>query len=370
MDNQTQQQIIEHYQDVIIQISSAAGSGTGFYIPQYDVIVTNRHVVESEPEISASGKLFTKVRLQVWYTDTQYDLAFIEAPPGVNFPYIRLGEYSAVKDGDTVIAIGHPYGLSYTATRGVVSKVDRLQEGVKYIQIDAAINPGNSGGPLVNTRGEIIGVNSFIVKGAENLGFALPVLYLEAALKLYEPEKGKIAARCPSCGKLVTQANIDSERYCPVCGTEIYLLPALKKETRIVGVAGKIEQILQILGKDVKLSRNGLNSWDVREGSALIQIIYNPGNHFISLDAHLCQLPGDPEKISSLYQFLLRENGKLREMALGCYQQHIVLSSMIYDQDLEKEHSRDTFLKLFKQADHYDDVLKIEFSCTVRNQEE
>jgi serine protease Do len=102
---------------------------------------------------------------RVWYTDRKHDLAFLEAPKNIAFPDIHLGRYETMKDGDEVVAIGHPYGLNYTATQGVISKVDRIREGLKYIQIDAAINPGNSGGPLVNENGEIIGVNSFIIRG-------------------------------------------------------------------------------------------------------------------------------------------------------------------------------------------------------------
>jgi serine protease Do len=105
----------------------------------------------------------------------------------------------------------------------VISKVDRIRDGLKYIQIDAAINPGNSGGPLVNMKGEIIGVNSFIIRGGDNLGFALPVNYLREALLLYLPNKGHASTRCFSCGFLVTNENIDSKKYCPNCGTEVKL---------------------------------------------------------------------------------------------------------------------------------------------------
>src|SRR5574338_619774 len=102
---------------------------------------------------------------------------------------VKMRNYEETKDGDVVVAIGHPFGLNYTATQGVISKVDRIRDGVKYIQIDAAINPGNSGGPLVNKNGEIIGINSFIIRGGDNLGFALPVNYLREALLLYQPNK-------------------------------------------------------------------------------------------------------------------------------------------------------------------------------------
>ena len=105
-----------------------------------------------------------------------------------------------MKDGDRVLAIGHPYGLNYTATQGVISKVDRIREGLKFIQIDAAINPGNSGGPLVNSEGQVIGVNSFIIRGGDNLGFALPVNYLERSVVYFiMPIRGQASTRCFSC---------------------------------------------------------------------------------------------------------------------------------------------------------------------------
>ncbi|HEX7846511.1 MAG TPA: trypsin-like peptidase domain-containing protein, partial [Chitinophagaceae bacterium] len=172
------QTIIEQYQKAIIQIATQTGTGTGFYVKEFDLIVTNDHVVAGNPEVTITGKSFEKELSRVWYTDRKHDLAFLEAPKGVELPEIKLGRYEEMKDGDAVVAIGHPYGLNYTATQGVISKVDRIREGIKFIQIDAAINPGNSGGPLVNYNGEVIGVNSFIIRGGDNLGFALPVSYL------------------------------------------------------------------------------------------------------------------------------------------------------------------------------------------------
>ena len=98
-------------------------------------------------------------------------------------PVAPLGDSSKVKPGEWAIAIGNPLGLDNTVTAGIISAIQRtnaLGEGqrVPYLQTDAAINPGNSGGPLVNMNGEIIGVNSFIIRGGDNLGFALPVNYL------------------------------------------------------------------------------------------------------------------------------------------------------------------------------------------------
>ncbi|HEY0433916.1 MAG TPA: trypsin-like peptidase domain-containing protein [Chitinophagaceae bacterium] len=363
------QQVIEAYQPAIIQIATQTATGTGFYVKEFDLIVTNEHVVAENAEVTIAGRLFPKKLARVWYTDRKHDLAFLESPREVVFPEVKLGTYESMKDGDPVLAIGHPFGLNYTATQGVISKVDRIRDGLKFIQIDAAINPGNSGGPLVNESAEVIGVNSFIIRGGDNLGFALPVNYLREALQLYLPNKGQPSTRCRSCNYLVTPANIDSQKYCPSCGTEVKLPMIPEKEAEPVGVAKTVEEILKELGKDVKLAREGQNSWTVREGSAKIKISYNPENYFIAGDAYLCQLPVDISRIKPLYDFLLRENYRLNGLVLSCVKQNIVLSSIVYDLDMTKESGIETFQHLFRKADEYDDYLKTQFGCVGRLEE-
>ena len=363
------QHIIEQYQKAIIQIATAGGTGTGFYVKEFDLIVTNAHVVADNAEVTIAGKAFDKALSRVWYTDRKHDLAFLQAPAGVALPEVRLGQYEQMKDGDAIVAIGHPYGLNYTATQGVISKVDRIREGLKFIQIDAAINPGNSGGPLVNMSGEIIGVNSFIIRGGDNLGFALPVNYLHEALQMYFPNKGQASTRCFSCGYLVTTENIDSKKYCPSCGAEATLPEVPEKEVEPVGSAKTIEDILKELGKDVRLAREGVNNWSVKEGSAKIKITYNAENFFIAGDAYLCQMPADAAKIKPLYQFLLQENYRISGLVLSCVKQNIVLSCIIYDLDMTKEGGAESFRNLFQKADYYDDFLKNEYNCLDRLEE-
>ena len=362
-------QIIQKYQKAIIQIATPSGTGTGFYVKEFDLIVTNDHVVSGESEVTIAGKAFEKQFARVWYTDRKHDLAFLSGPVGVELPEIRLGLYEDMKDGDHVVAIGHPFGLNYTATQGVISKVDRIRDGLKFIQIDAAINPGNSGGPLVNQDGEIIGVNSFIIRGGDNLGFALPVSYLRDALQMYLPNKGLATTRCFSCGFLVTQKNIDARKYCPSCGTEVKLPEIPEKQVESVGVAKTIEDILKELGKDVRLAREGANTWSVKEGSAKIKITYNSENYFIAGDAYLCQMPADATKIKPLYQFLLQENYRVNGLVLSCVKQNIVLSCIIYDLDISRNTGAEAFRNLFKQADYYDDHLKKEYACLERLEE-
>ena len=359
----TTQQIIELYRPAIIQIATQTSTGTGFYVKEFDLIVTNEHVVNKTSEVTIAGRLFEKRLARAWYIDKKHDLAFLQAPEGIQLPDVKLGDYKSVHDGEVVVAIGHPFGLNYTATQGVISKVDRIREGVKYIQIDAAINPGNSGGPLVNKQGEIIGVNSFIIRGGDNLGFALPVSYLREALELYAPHRGTPSTRCHSCSYLVLPENIDATKYCPFCGTEIKLPMATEREAKPVGIAKMVEEILGELNKDVKLARDGNNNWSVKEGAAKIKINYNPENFFVAGDAYICQLPSDTTQIKPLYQFLLEENYKLDGLVLSCVRQNIVLSCIMYDLDMTKENGIEMFRDLFQKADFYDQLLEQEYGC-------
>src|SRR6476661_1657548 len=358
------QQIIELYRPAIIQIATQTSTGTGFYVKEADLIITNEHVIGKNAEVTIAGRTFERRLARVWYTDKKHDLAFLQPPADVQIPEIKLGRYETVKDGDVVVAIGHPFGLNYTATQGVISKADRIRDGVKYIQIDAAINPGNSGGPLVNKSGEVIGVNSFIIRGGDNLGFALPVSYVSDALQLYLPHRGEPSTRCHSCNNLVLASNIDSGKYCPFCGTEVKLPQLPERESKPVGIAKTVEEILTELGKDVKLARDGQNNWTVKEGSAKIKINYNPENFFVAGDAYLCQLPADTTRIKSLYKFLLDENyGMQDSLVLSCVKQSIVLSCIMYDLDLTKETGIEMFRNLFQKADYYDQLLEQDFAC-------
>ncbi|HVG16101.1 MAG TPA: trypsin-like peptidase domain-containing protein [Chitinophagaceae bacterium] len=359
----TTQQIIELYRPAIIQIATQGSTGTGFYVKEFNLIVTNEHVVSKSPEVTIAGRLFEKRLARVWYSDKKHDLAFLQPLEDIQLPEVKLGDYNSLHDGEVVVAIGHPYGLNYTATQGVISKVDRVRDGVKYIQIDAAINPGNSGGPLVNKLGEIIGINSFIIKGGDNLGFALPVSYLREALELYQGHRGTPSSRCHSCNYLVLPTNIESTKYCPFCGTEVKLPQTSERESKPVGIAKMVEEILSELGKDVKLARDSNNNWSVKEGAAKIKINYNPENFFVAGDAYLCQLPTDTIQIKPLYEFLLKENFGLNGLVLSCVRQNIVLSCIIYDLDMNKENGVEVFRNLFQKAEYYDQLLETQYGC-------
>lgn len=355
-------ELIEKYRNIVVQIATADGSGTGFFLPQFQLIVTNYHVIKDNWTATIKGKQLDKQVGAVVYTNPRWDLAFLMLENEISMQEDLLPENFDLRDGDAVIAIGHPFGLNYTATQGVVSRLDRVQNGLTYIQTDTAINPGNSGGPLINLKGQIIGVNTFIIQHADNLGFALPVQYVKEAIDGYLPFYGKQVACCSSCAALVDVDNVDMEKYCPECGTEVQL-PALDQAIlHTTGdMAATVEQALELLGIPKNLCRNGANAWAVEQGSANINIMYQPEKQVVFLDASMGRLP--KQNIKPLYEYLLGENYNTGQHYFFTVQENIYLSAAILNMDISPEECAAVFTDMFNKADDYDDILMEQFGC-------
>lgn len=348
--------IIERYKAIIVQLATPySREGTGFYLPSYDLIVTNEHVVKDNREVILEGLNFERQIVKVLYLDEKYDIAFLSAPKILDFPALAFATPAHLKEGDQVIAIGHPFGMKFSFTRGVISKLpDRTQE-LDYIVHDAALNQGNSGGPLINEAGDLIGMNSFVLEDSNGLGFALPIQFVEQALKEYISRKGKLAARCTSCGNVIFEQGVQGE-YCPICGASI-TLPSFIKAYEPNGVSKTIEQILAQAGYDVKLARRGLNNWEIQKGSATIKVAYHEDSGLIMGDAYLCLLP--KKNLMPLYQFLLQQNMEMEGLNFSVPPngQEVTLSLLIYDRYLNVDTGIRLFEHLFERADHYDNIL-------------
>lgn len=162
--------------------------GSGFIISKDGKIVTNLHVIrelKSAKVRLASGEIFDSI--SVLATDERRDLCVIQIA-GFDLPVLDLGNSNSVAVGEPVVIVGSPLGLEGTVTAGVLSSIRDSGDGFKVLQTDAAINPGNSGGPLLNSKGQVIGVVSFKVRSSEGLNFALPVNYVKGLLnQLHEP---------------------------------------------------------------------------------------------------------------------------------------------------------------------------------------
>jgi len=152
--------------------------GSGFIIGREGLIVTNNHVIEGADQITVLLKDEKEYDAEVVGRDPNTDLALIKIKSAQDFPYAAFGNSNNLKVGEWVVAIGNPFGLSHTVTAGIVSAKGRIIGSGPYddfIQTDASINPGNSGGPLINMKGEVVGINTAIVASGQGIGFAIPI---------------------------------------------------------------------------------------------------------------------------------------------------------------------------------------------------
>ncbi|MFK7936274.1 MAG: trypsin-like peptidase domain-containing protein [Saprospiraceae bacterium] len=357
-------EVIERFKNIVIQIATPYSTGTGFYVPSANLIVTNDHVVRDNCEVIIDGNLIERCTAKVLYSDPQHDLAFLEMPQQVaDVIPVEFANSENIQDGDAVVAVGHPMGLKFTFTQGIVSTADRIMENsnLRYVQTDAAFNPGNSGGPLVNKSGKVIGINSSIFQNTNNIGFALQVDYLGDAIQEYKKYHGEVVARCVSCANMVLESQQDSG-YCGHCGAKV-LLPSANRPYEPHGISRTIEDMLEQSGYDVKLSRLGPNNWEIRQGSARVYISYHEKTGLIEGDAYLALLPKG--NIKPIYEFLLRQNYQIEGLTFSVNPkgQDIILSLMIYDRYLNTATGMKLFKQLFEKADYYDNVLVEQFGA-------
>jgi len=357
------QLILDKYIENIIQVMTPYGSGTGFVIG--DLIITNSHVVGGLKEVVISSKIIKRTIVEVIYDDPFYDLAFIRYTFKQAKTSLILTK-ETVHDGDTTIAIGHPYGLNYTATEGIVSRASRLQDDLEYIQIDAAINPGNSGGPLLNDNGEVIGVNTFIIQNANNLGFSLPYFYVQEAIEKFTAQTSQNIIKCPSCKNLIEEKEIHKD-YCPLCGVKLEVAKLRRKGYKATGATELLEKILTSLDVNVTLARRSQSSWRIDEGSARVDVNYYE-NGIIIGDTKLCAIPS--ENIAKVYDYLLAENEKFSYLQFSINENSIYLSYLIVDSSLTLEEGKVALQRLIKYSNKYDDILINEFGAIPQKKDE
>ncbi|MBB5133002.1 putative serine protease PepD [Thermocatellispora tengchongensis] len=169
----------------VVSVETGGGNGSGFVIDATGHILTNAHVVDGRTQVSVVFDDGRRASAEVVGSDETNDLAVLAVRDATALTPAVLGRSADVAVGDQVLAIGSPLGLQGTVTSGIVSAVDRevpfggSGAGLTALQTDASINPGNSGGPLVNARGEVIGVNTAILSrrggGSIGIGFAIPI---------------------------------------------------------------------------------------------------------------------------------------------------------------------------------------------------
>lgn len=297
--------------------SSGSGSGSGFVVDSRGYILTNFHVINNATQIRVKFIDGTVMEGKVTGTDKYKDLAVIKVDPG-NRSLIAapLGDSDEVQVGELAIAIGSPFGQEFTVTAGIVSALNReiVGEdptnpfGIKgSIQTDAAINPGNSGGPLINSRGQVIGINTAIdgpVRGNVGIGFAVPInaakdilptliagqkvqyAYLGVTMNDMTPELARILGVDVTEGALIREAHPDA--------------PAGKAGLRSAGVNSRnqlvsADIVVEIDGKPIRSSKDLSDYVQTKRVGDTITLTVVRGKERLALTATL----GDREALSA-----------------------------------------------------------------------
>ena len=171
--------IIEKAIKGVVTVKTNTGQGTGFFITKDGYLITNEHVIDGATAagiITYDGELH---QVKLIGVDARMDIGLLKIEG--NYDLLDLGNSNDISVGEKVIAIGNPLGLQFSVSEGIISAVHRAGPNNinAYIQTDAALNPGNSGGPLINKKGEVIGINNFKIGSSESLGFALESNYIK-----------------------------------------------------------------------------------------------------------------------------------------------------------------------------------------------
>jgi S1-C subfamily serine protease len=238
-------------------VSSEAGSGV--VIDARGFILTNAHVVEQAARLTVSFADGTSLRAQVAGLTPELDLAVLRVESQTTLTPAPIGLSADLLLGEPVIAIGNPFGLGHTVTTGVISALSRpLETNTRvyqdFIQTDASINPGNSGGPLLNAKGELIGINTAIRANAEGIGFAIPV---DRAMKVARDLMDLGAVQIPWLGVSIEDVHLQIGRRMVVLPRVVEVFPGTG------GAAAGLQpgDLLLSAGEKALQGRGDLNAW-------------------------------------------------------------------------------------------------------------
>lgn len=226
---------------------TSSSEGSGVVIDSAGVILTNAHVVDGAIAIEATFNDDTSFEAEVIGLAPELDLAVLRLNTKQSSDAVTIGNSEDLMLGETVIALGNPFGLGHTVTTGVISAIDRPLETERriyqnFIQTDASINPGNSGGPLVNIDGELVGINTAIRSNAEGIGFAIPV---DRAMKVAQDILNFGRVQRPWLGVDIEDVFFEmngKRRTAPQVSWVYPDHPQFKKEDTILSIDGKSVQ--------------------------------------------------------------------------------------------------------------------------------
>ena len=273
--------------------------GSGFIISEDGLVVTNNHVVDKADEllVHLGDETF---EAEIVGVDPATDLALLRIDPGRPLPYLALGDSEALRVGEWVMAVGSPLGLTDTVTVGVVSAKDRRinitsdTSFENFIQTDAAINFGNSGGPLIDLSGRVVGINTAINFGSENIGFAVPVDTLQQILPQLR-DSGRVRRGYLGIG--VDDLDQEAAEAFGVDSTEGVMVVNVQPDLPADRAGIKHGDILlEVDGHRIENTRDLIDHVSSRGPDATVELkVYRDGETF-GIEVELAERPSDQEE--------------------------------------------------------------------------
>ena len=348
------------YQQTLIQIATPTSVGMGFILPKWKIIVTCEHIIRGNAEVVVQGQN-GKALAKVLYLDTVLDMAFLAIPEGWKAPDLELLTLDNLETEIPVWIAAIPTNswqeIIQTELVDTIEQTDKMT----YLELDLPIVSDQSGCPVLDTQNRVLGINSAMYNINDSFSFALASDFLiQAIIGYYKKIKGienQVVTKCFHCKTLVAETQL-LKKECPYCNQ---FLEIEIENYEPEGIARTIENLLKQTGYQIKLARKGPNAWEVNQGSATIQIIYNEKDGYIVGDAILCHLPEQPN--ATLYEFVLQQNYLLKGLNFSVKDGSIILSVLIFERDLNMETGAILLQNLFERADYYDNVLVEKFGA-------
>ena len=331
---------------LVFKVTHAGGSGSCFYLKNYDLFVTNYHVVEGFHTVAIHDNDRNPYLGRVVLVNPALDIALLAVD----------GDFSSLPIGGKIYVAGYPYGMPFTVTEGSVSSPKQLVSGKYYIQTDAAVNPGNSGGPMLNERNEVVGVTVSKFTQADNMGFGIRVESLRKLLEsVGELDRTVFQVQCGSCDELIAE----EEEFCPSCGDK--LSEGVFDEHDASPLAEFVESAIAQMGINPILARDGYDSWLFHKGSSEIRIFVYDGDYLFSTSP-INLLP--KKEVEPVLDYMLSEDFGPYKLGIEGRQIYIAYRIHLSDITAESEETiRQNIVNLAFRADEMDNMMVERFGC-------
>ena len=352
-------QTLDNLKNVTFKILTSSGTGSGFYIKDENIIITNHHVIQGYKKVAVEDDNQNRVLGKVIMTNPDTDIAILRTDTPLNIEHsFSIDPSLAIASRQKVFALGYPFGMPFTITEGIVSNPEQHMNGKHFVQTDAAINPGNSGGPLVTQDGTLVGINSSKFNNADNMGFAIPFSEVIAAIEAIKTNaEDKFSLQCSSCHSL----SYEAMDYCNNCGGT--LPKEVFDESSLSDLSIFVEGALTHLGIDPILTRAGNEYWNFHQGSSEIRVfVFN--RSYLYITSPLNNIP--KENLLELYTYLISSDHS--PFNLGIYKNSIFIFYRVHITDVFKDDASkkdiETKIKeLALKADDMDDFFVDEYGC-------